>query len=205
MRNFLFSAFLCAAATAFAQTTPPGSPAPAKAPAPAAAFPSGRGPLALGQSALSVLAACQRSGWVFHARDGEDVKTRRGVRYTMTVANVIPADSDEAKRYRLTFLDGRLVGLRVELRHADPRRAEKARTDYGAPAWEIAETAEWISPDRRVAHAVWKDGSREELVYLGLLVARGFFTTDEVTAEVRRRHAAAKPPAPPPPTPTPQK
>lgn len=176
---------------ALAQPQPPaaGSPPAAVAPMP---LPRERGPIVLGQDAFSVMNACQKAGWAFFARAGEDVKMRRGTRYALTTANVLPPEADEARRYRLTFLDGKLIGLRAELRTPAPARVDKARAAHGAPFWEMRETAEWIAPDRSVAYAVWKDGTREELVFLGHLRARGFYTADEIAAELKRRFLAAK-------------
>ena len=99
-------------ATAVAQTPaapPTGAPAPGVRTAP---LPRERGPIALGQDAFTVMHACQRAGWGFYARAAEDVKLRRGTRFALTTANVLPPDTDEARRYRLTFLDGKLIGLR---------------------------------------------------------------------------------------------
>lgn len=183
------------------------SPAASGVPATAAAavarqpLPTVRGPLALGKDAFAILRACQEAGWLFHPRAGEEEKRRRGVRYVLTAANVLPPESDPASRYRLTFLDGRLVGLRTEWRAADPQRLDAARVAHGAPAWEAAASAEWVAPDKSVAYAVWRDGTREELVFLAHTRSRGFFTEAEIAQELKRRKEAAGPLSAPKPSP----
>ena len=177
----------------------------AAAGATASALPRVRGPIELGKDAFAIFNACRAQGWQFFPREGEEVKSRRGVRYVLTAANVLPPTSDSASRYRLTFLDGRLIGLRTEYRKAEPARIAAARAAHGAPAWEAAASAEWVSPDRSAAFAVWRDGTRDELVDLGLAKDRGFYTEGEITQELRRRKqsASSSPPAAPSPLPAP--
>ena len=193
-RRFVTGSLLSLVFSATAVAQMPAAP-PTSAPAPGARtapLPRERGPLVLGQDAFTVMHACQKAGWGFYARAAEDVKLRRGTRFALTTANVLPPDTDEARRYRLTFLDGKLIGLRVELRAPDPARVGKARATHGTPFWEMRETAEWVAADRSIAYAVWTDGTREELVFLGQLRARGFYTADEIAAELKRRFLAAK-------------
>jgi hypothetical protein len=164
-----------------------GAPRPAVAPKP---LPRSHGGLDLGKPSFTLLHECQTRGWGFYARAGERVVSRRGVRYALTAAHVIPG-GDEVLRYRLSFLDGRLAGLRVEFRTPDPNRFAQARALYGPPAWEASDRAEWISPDRSTALAAWRDGGRLEIVDLGLARSRGFFTEAEIAEELKRR---GKPP-----------
>lgn len=177
---------------ATAPVAPKAVPVGLPAASPRMPLPAARGPLALGKDVFAILRGCQDAGWRFFPRDGEDVKNRRGVRYVLTAANVLPPDTDPASRYRLTFLDGRLVGLRTEWRAADPQRVESAKSAHGAPAWEAPASGEWVAPDKGIAFAVWRDGTREELVSLGHLRARGFYTDAEISQELRRRKDAGQ-------------
>jgi hypothetical protein len=77
--------------------------------------------------------------------------------------------------------------MRVEYRAADTSRFSRARAAHGPPSIDQPARAEWISGDKGLARAVAKDGGQEELVHLGLARERGFFTQEEIDAEIARR------------------
>lgn len=185
-------------------TEPPKSPPQTAAPAPGAAaralqaLPNAAGPIALTKPAFTIAHECQQRGWGFFPRPDERVVNRRGASYVLSVAIILPPEGDEAASYRLSFLDGRLVGVRIRFRSPDPARLERAKTQFGPPTWEAIDRAEWVAKDRSVALALWRDGSRQELVALSYSKATGFFTDQEISAELARRKAQTTPPAPPP-------
>jgi hypothetical protein len=208
-----FLALLCVSTSAWAQPKPASVAASAaKAPAapakppppPVKPIPRSHGLLDLGKSSFTLLFECQKEGWAFFARAGEKIVSRRGITYAVTAANVFPPEKNEVNRYRLTFLDGRLAGMRIEFRAPNAARFGGARDDYGTPAWESSDRAEWISADRATSITVLKDGSQQEVVDMGLMRDRGYMTDEEIKAELGRRKARAQPPpAPPPPKPGP--
>jgi hypothetical protein len=178
--------------------TPAGGPPAAAAPGVLKALPTSAGPFELAKSAFTIVHECQQRGWRFLPRPDERVVNRRGAAYVLSVAIVLPPEGDEAASYRLSFLDGRLVGVRMRLRSPDRARLERATAQYGPPTWEAADRAEWVAKDRSVALALWRDGSRQELVALGHARATGFFTDEEISAEIARRKAQASPAMAPP-------
>lgn len=146
-----------------------------------------------GSSVMATMALCQEKGWVFWAKKPDQrSQLRNGRRFKLENANVVPPKGEDVARYRLTFLRGRLIGIRALFQLADPKRFTQLSQSFGKPVRSHKSQAEWVDENLNRSWKIWKNGKEVEITDLRLLRRMRFLLGSEIKKRLFKNTAKPK-------------
>jgi len=135
----------------------------------------------LGERLEKIRERLETAGWQVQVR--EDSKRGRPTETLRARSDTHP----EMKKLRMMFHEGRLVGLRVDYRRADPERARKltATCDGHDPLHGPPRRRECIDAERRTAWSV-EESQRAEILDVAKMLEAGLLSRAKLERALRR-------------------